>query len=358
MATKRVIAITGVSGFWGNQLAKRLVLDEALHIIGIDREKPEVEIDGLDFIQADIRNPLLPELLEDEAVDTVCHMAFNQSDLPNEAAFDMNVIGTVNVFGASVAANVRKIVLKSSTGIYGAFPNNPGFIHEEHDLRGSRRYGYLRDLTEIESFCNGFRQQHPEVQLTILRYANIVGPDVSTPMTRFLSDRYAPILLGFDPMMQFVHQADVINSLLHAIREDHPGTYNIAAEGLMPLTKAMAIVGKLPLPVVHVFAYWGLSAFGPTAQKHMPIEPDYLRYRWVADTARMSTDFGFIPMYTAKETLREFAGELRTQKFAPEATDLSYDEERLRDTLERRRRMRASQAPATKSEKSNRRKSA
>lgn len=358
MAAKKVIAITGVSGFWGSQIAKKLAQDEQLHIIGIDTEKPSVEIERLDFIQADIRNPLLPELLQDETVDTLCHLAFDQNDQPNETTFDWNVMGTLKVLGACVDAQVRKIILKSSTGVYGAYPNNPGFLREEYALRGSRRYGYLRDLVEIEAFCNGFRRQHPQVMLTILRYANIVGPEVNTPMTRFLADAFAPILLGFDPMMQFVHQSDVTNSLIHAVCEDHPGTYNIAADGLMPLTKAMAIVGKIPIPVIHLFAYWGLSAFGAPAQKHIPIEPDYLRYRWVADTARMAEDLGYVPAYTAEETLREFAGVLRTRKFVQEATDLSYDEERLRDTLDRRRRMRAAEAPASKSEKSSRRKPA
>lgn len=358
MAKKRVVAISGVSGYWGTQVARKLIEHPELHVIGIDIDKPAAGIDELDFIQADIRNPLLTELLQNEEVDTYCHLAFTDNYRPSETSFDSNVMGTVKAFGACVEASVRKVVIKSSTTVYGARATNPAFIREDSPLRGSRRYGFTRDMVEIEAFCNGFRRQHPQIDLSILRFPNIIGPEVESAMTDFLSDPTAPILLGFDPMMQFIHAQDVIAALVHAVLTEHPGVYNVAADGLLPLLKAMAMVGKIPLPVIHLFAYWSFSVIGASAQRFWPIEPDYLRYRWVADTARMHESLNFLPAYTAEEALREFAGELRTRKYVPEAIDLGYDEERLRDTIERRRRRREAAAAQAPEKTASRRKKA
>ncbi len=350
----KVILVTGVSGFWGWKVASRLVEQVGeqpemdYHIIGLDSEAPAQEIKGLDFIQADVRNPLLVDLLKSEKVHTICHLVFSDgtcsaSRSSSEAAFDLNVMGAMKVLGASAEAGVHKIVLKSSMAVYGALPHNPAFITEEHPLQGSRAYSYTRDLVEIEAFCNGFQRQVPEMVLTILRFASIVGPKSDTPMTCFLKQPLAPVLLGFDPLMQVIHEEDVVEALVYAILNDFPGAYNIAAEGNLPLSRLVGLAAKIPLPVFHPFAYWGVGlarGTGLRSGRYFPIELDYLRYPWVGDLAKMHAELGFVPRYTAEEALREFAGEQRLQRYMPEAVALAYDEERLRDTLERRRRAR------------------
>ena len=330
MTHNKVVLITGVAGYWGSKVAERLIKDAGpatplgCHVMGIDAEPPRDEIADLDFIQADIRNPLLLELIQSENIDVVCHLAFSESVHPNEATFDLNVMGTMKSLGACAEAGVKKAVVMSSTMVYGA-------------LQGSRAYGNSRDLLEIEAFCNGLRRQVPEMMLTVLRFANIVGPKVDTPMTRFLRDPLAPVLLGFDPLLQVIHEDDVAAALVHAILNDAPGVFNVAAEGVLPLSRLMALATKPPLPVFHLFAYWSAGVVG---NKHLPIELDYIRYPWVGELAKMRDELGFEPQYTADEALREFAGEQRMRKYMPEAAALAYDEERLRDTMERRRRAR------------------
>jgi UDP-glucose 4-epimerase len=337
MPKAHVVLVTGVAGYWGNRVAAQLIEHPGWHVIGLDSDPPKEEIEGLDFIQADVRNPVLVDLLEQEKVDTVCHLAFIESFRSNEAAFDLNVMGAMKVLGACAATSVRKVVLKSSTLVYGAHPGNSAFLREEHPLQGSRRYEYIRDLVEIEAFCNGFRGQSPHVWLTILRFAHIVGPKVDTPMTRFLRQEQAPMLLGFDPMMQVIHEVDVRRALVHAVQHDVPGVFNVAAESVMPLARVMGLAGKPPLPVLHPLAYLGVTLLGP---HYTPIELDYLRYPCVGDLSKMRAALDFEPHYTAEETLREFAAQQRLRHYLPESAAMAYDEERLRDTLERRRRSR------------------
>ena len=339
MPDKANILITGVSGFPGNRVAERLLELPGYNVIGLDVEKPAEELKGLDFIQADIRNPLMVELLKTENIDTVCHLGFLESDRPNEMAFDFNVMGTTKLFSACAEAGVRRIVIKSSTWVYGANPQNSAFLNEDKPLRGSRSSGTVRDLLEIESFCNGFRQDSPEVALTVLRFAPMIGPGVDTPMTRFLIDSYAPLLLGFDPRMQVIHEDDVTGAIVHALLTASSGTFNVASAGVMPITRMTGFVGK-PLLMAPYFCLYLKSRWFSNLMTftHWPIEPDYLRYHCVADTRKMDAELQFIPRYTAEEALREFAGIRRMNEYSPKSSSLSHDEDRLRDTLERRRR--------------------
>ncbi len=352
MLDRQSVLVTGVGGYWGGRLAGLLAAQPELRVLGVDAAPPVNPIRGLDFIQADVRNSLLVELLRDEHVSTVCHLAFIEAERHSEPNFDLNVIGVMKLVGACVQAGVRKVVLKSSTAVYGAGPTNPAFLTESHPLNGSRRSGTLRHLLEIEAFCNGFRGQAPGMILTTLRFANIVGPTADTPMTRFLRSRATPRLLGFDPMMQVIHEDDVIGALAHAVAHDAPGAFNIAAEEPMPLSRLIALAGKNALPIFHLAVYWGnpvLSGIGAPVGQLWPIEPDYLRFSWVGDLARMRSILGFVPQYTGPAAVRAFAARRRIARYMPASKDLARDEELLSDTLERRRRARANAVaePAT-----------
>jgi UDP-glucose 4-epimerase len=342
MAEQSTILVTGVGGYWGAKVAARLLENsDGRRVIGLDAEKPKEDLKGLDFIQADIRNPLLVELLQVEEVDVVCHLAFMETMRPSEAAFDFNLLGTMKVLGACAEAGVKKVILRSSTKVYGANPTNTAFLAEAHPLQGSRKYGSTRDMVEIEAFCNGFRRQAPEITLSVLRFPSLIGPEIDSPMTRFLADPWAPVLLGFDPRMQLIHESDAIEALVHCVGKDLPGVFNVAADQVLPLSRITGLAGKLPLPIFHLAAYWGLDALGSikrSVYKHWPIELDYLRYPWVGDLEKMRTEMNFVPRYTAEEALREFAGQQRVRRYMPESVSLAFDEERLRDTIERRRR--------------------
>lgn len=341
MGDRTTLLVTGVGGYWGRRLATRLATDPALHLIGLDSSPLAEPIPDLDFIQADVRNPNLGVLLRQERVQVVCHLAFVEKNRRSEAVFDHNVMGTFKVFGACAEAGVRRIVFRSSTAVYGARPTNSAFLTEDHPLNASTHTETLRDLLEIEAFCNGFRSQNPGIQLNVLRFAPIVGPTADTPLTRFLRSPWTPILFGFDPMMQVIHEDDVVEALAHAALNDIGGVFNVAAEGPLPLTKLMALAGKFGVPVVHLAAYWGnplLATVGVPVGKLWPIEPDYLRYPCVADLGRMRTTLGFAPRYTAVEALREFAGQQRLRPFAAAFSAAEADARRLADLIERRAR--------------------
>jgi UDP-glucose 4-epimerase len=347
MSEKQVVLVTGAGRYWGMRVAARLLAEPDWQVIGLDAEPPRQGIQELDLVQADVRNPLLTELLKAEGVRVVCHLAFVESIERREATFDANVMGTAKLLSACAAAGVRKVVLKSSMEVYGARASNPAFLREEHPLRGSRRYGYTRDLTEIETFCESFRHRVPQLLMTILRFASIVGPTAQTPMTQFLKQRWAPSLWGFDPMMQIIHEDDVVEALAQAVLHDRPGVFNIAAPGAMPLGKIRALAGKAPLSILHPLAYTAAGLLGSTdvpLRRCIPIDPTYLRYPWVGDLVSMRSTFGFQPRHTAEETVREFAQQARLARIPIRRSGELLAEEQLRDIIAERRKAGKGQA--------------
>lgn len=346
MTDTRVVLVTGVARFWGSRVAAQLVGRADLQVMGLDIEAPGNGIKGLDFVQADVRNPLLADLFETANVDTVCHLAFVETSRPDPAAYDANVKGTIHLLEACAEAGVRKVVLKSSAAVYGAHADNPAFLTEAHPLRGSPRYGYVRDLIDVEKFCSGFAHRVPALLITILRFSNIVGPRVDTPLTRFLKEAWTPSLLGFDPMMQVIHEEDAVRALIHAIDHDVPGVFNVAAEGIMPLNRLRSLAGKRRVVVAHPLAYWATRALGVAGlglQRYAPVQLDYIRYPWVVDLHRMREELGFHPRLDGEEALRDFAARHRGGPYPSEPVWLSRDEERLQGIIDVRRQAQAEQ---------------
>ena len=349
MAEQQVILVTGAAGYWGSRVARGLLVEPEVHVIGVDRAAAEeVEIEGLDYIQADPGNPLLAELLRVEQVKTVCHLAFEETARPNETSFEYNVMGAIKLLGACAESGVQRVVLKSSTMVYGAAPNNSAFLMEDAPLRGGRRAGYNRYRCEIESFINGFRRQAPELDITVLRFANVVGPTADTPMNRYLSNRLPPTLLGFDPMMQVIHEDDVVGALVHAAHSEVSGPFNIAADPPMPLLRILALAGRLPLPLAHPLVYRGSALLGARrVATYLPFETDYLRYRWVADLTRMRELLGFFPQHMANEALEALARHLRTAPFTERRDGHGADAEALQAIIDERRARREASDKAT-----------
>jgi UDP-glucose 4-epimerase len=339
MAERQVVLVTGAGGYWGSRLAARLLAEPEWQVIGLDTEPPAAEVRELDFVRAELQNPLLVDLLRAERVAVVCHLAFVESLRRSESTFTANVMGTAKLLSASAEAGVHKVILKSSTAVYGAHATNAAFLTEEHPLRGSRRYGYTRDLTEVELFCESFRRRVPQLGMVILRFAGIIGPTAESPLARYLKQTWAPSLLGFDPMMQIIHEDDVVEALVHGVLHDAVGIFNIAAPGAMPLSKMRALSGKAPLAVAHPLAYAAAGLLGSTDVPFggcAPIEPTYLRYPCVGDLACMRARFGFQPRHSAEETLREFAQHARLARIPVRRRSKLVAEEQLREIIAQR----------------------
>src|SRR5579883_258279 len=310
----RVVAVTGAASFLGKNLIGLLQEDERIQrIVALDVKAPPTAGDKTRMYDVDLTQPTaearVAEILAAERVDTLVHLAFLSSPTHATAwAHELESVGTMQVLVAARHAQVRKLVVWSQTMLYGAHPTNPNFLSERHPLRASAKEPFFADKIEAEGEARKFAQRSPGAIVSILRTAPILGPTVHNYMTRYLARKVVPTMMGFDPLMQFLHEVDAIAAFKLAIDRDVPGTFNIVAEGVLPLSTVIKLAGRFALPVPHPLAQ-SLCALGWVAQvaEAPPSFLKYLRFLCIADGEKAKEKMGFRPAYTTREALVDFS---------------------------------------------------
>ena len=254
MPSRRIL-ITGIATYWGGRLAQALEgFDEFEAIIGVDSREPTRELERTEFVKVSNQHSLLQRIVRAAEIDTVIdtRMVVNSVTASPRAAHENNVIGTMNILAACTGRDspVRKFIFKSSTHLYGSQQDDPAFFTES--MRRPHPPGSLleRDIVDAEEAVADFADKNPEVAVTVLRCANVLGPDVDTNFTRMFSLPVVPMVFGFDPRLQFVHEDDVVHALEHAAVNRIEGVFNVAADGVLALSEAISLLGKRPLPVL------------------------------------------------------------------------------------------------------------
>jgi len=250
----RVVLVTGVSRHLGGRLARVLAADPAIdRVLGVDVVPPRQDIGAAEFVRADIRNPVIGKIIAGANVDTVVHMGVIATPLQAGGRVSMkeiNVIGTMQLLAACQrSTSVAKLVVKSSSTVYGAGPRDPAFFTEDTAPKHPPRSGWGKDSVEVESYVRGFSRRRPDVEVTTLRFANVIGSSIETPMTSYFDLPTVPTVLGYDARLQFVHENDCIAIVKEAAIDSRPGVYNVAGEGVISLSQAVARAGRVPLPV-------------------------------------------------------------------------------------------------------------
>ncbi|MFC5728987.1 MULTISPECIES: NAD-dependent epimerase/dehydratase family protein [Nocardioides] len=316
MVAGRTVLVTGVSRDLGRTFARTLASDPTVdRVIGVDVIPPRGDLGDVRFVRADIRNPVIAKVIAREDVDTVVHMSVIAT--PGSAGArgtmkELNVIGTMQLLAAcQKSEQVRQLVVKSSTIAYGASSRDPAMFTEDMEPRRPARSGYSKDVIEVERYVRGFARRRPDVTVTLLRCANVIGPRVVSPLTSYFRMPVIPTVLGFDPRLQFLHESDLHRVLRHAVLEDKGGTFNIAGDGLMVLSQALRRMGRSNLPLPG-FAFGGLGSALKSARV-ADLSPElvaFLTYGRGVDTTRMREELGFEPDYTTVEAFAEFVSTL------------------------------------------------
>jgi UDP-glucose 4-epimerase len=312
----RVVLVTGVSRDLGRRFARAAADHPNVErVIGVDVVPPRGDVGGMSFVRADIRNPVIAKVIAKEDVDTVVHMSVISTPGPSGGRTTMkelNVIGTMQLLAAcQKAPSVRQLVVKSSAHVYGASSRDPAMFTEEMEPRRQPRGGYAKDVAEIEGYVRGLARRRPELVVTVLRCANVLGPGVESPIANYLRMPVIPTVLGFDPRLQFLHERDLLAVIGHAVAAGVPGTFNIAGDGLLTLSQ---VVRRLQRPTVPLpgFALGGLG--GVLRSMHVSeFSPELralLTFGRGIDTTRMRRDLGFEPRYSTAATVDDFGADL------------------------------------------------
>jgi len=313
----RRVLVTGADMFWGGRMIQALESDPTMDVIlGMGTRAPSVPFERAEFVRADQTYSILNRIVKATQVDTILHtfMITNSTTVPRRALHEINVIGTMNLLAAAGAAgsSVKHIVVKSSTLVYGSSASDPNTFSEDTPRTSAVKNSVERALVEAEGLVRDFSEDNPATRVTVLRFANVLGSHLTTPISRNLSRPLCPSIFGFDPLLQFVEEDDVVRALLHVTRGGIPGLYNVAGDGRLPWSEVAHICGSRLIP---------LSPFSPLKLRplsrlfDLPAElEDLLRYGRGVDTRRFAAT-GFVYNTSSAGAVRSFirADRLRKQ---------------------------------------------
>jgi UDP-glucose 4-epimerase len=327
MRPRRVL-ITGVGSFLGSELARRLESDpEIEYVAGLDDRPPRARLERTDFIEADIRNPLIGKLIPQARVDTIVHNKIVRRPGPGmsgRSAHDINVIGSLQLLAAcEKSETLRAIVVRGSAGVYGSEPSAPQFYTEEMARLYPLRTRFQRDVAEIENYFDTFSRRHPRIVCTMLRYQPSVGPSLDSQITRYLSMPVVPTFMGFDPRLQFIHELDAIEALVATIKNPVRGPVNVAAPGTIGLTKLVRMAAKPTAPLLPPF--FGVVADAARRVGAEALSDDFrrlLRYGRAVDISRLVEEVGYEPRLDTVEAVGDYIRAQRGKQLLPTIRDL------------------------------------
>jgi len=315
---RRRVLITGLSSYWGGRLAQALEsFAEVEAIVGVDSRDPTRELERTEFVRVSNQHGLIQRIVRAARIDTVidARLVVDSITTTRQKAHESNVIGTMNLLAACAGEGspVRKYIFKSSAHVYGCAQNDPAFFTESMTRGQPAQTAIERDVVEAEASVLDFASKQPNVDVTVLRCANVLGPDVVTSFARMLSLPVIPMVLGFDPRTQFVHEDDVVHALEHAALHPLPGVFNVAADGVLALSEVIGLLGKRNVQALPPWGTGILSAPLRSLGVRIPDEMlNQLRFGRGLDNRRYKAS-GFEYGYTTRETVLSFGEHLRLQ---------------------------------------------
>jgi UDP-glucose 4-epimerase len=310
------VLVTGLSTYWGGKLAQILeARDDVEVVVGLDTKDPTVPLERTEFVRSDTSYSILARIVKATQIDTVLHthLIVDSTLASSRTLHEVNVIGTMSLLAAAGAAGspVRKVVVKSSALVYGSNFQDPYRFREEDKRTRAPRTNVERSLLEVESILRDFADDSPHVDVTLLRFANVLGDDIETPYTTALKLPVVPEIFGFDPRIQFVHEDDVVGALMYATAHSVPGVFNVGGNGSMSWSEVCAIVGKRRFALPPIFTNAAVEPLRLLRLVDMPPESlMLLRYGRHIDNDRYKRA-GFHYKYTTAGTVEAFARGLR-----------------------------------------------
>jgi len=323
------VLVTGLGTFWGARVAKALEADPSVDVIvGLDTREPLLELERTEYVRSDENYSILSRIVDATQVDTIVHtfLVVDSTQMRARTMHEINVIGTMNLFAAATDSSVRTVVVKSSSYVYGCVPSDPVWFDEETPRQSPPRHRIERSLTEVEGYVRDFAVDNPHVAVTMLRFSNVLGPELSTPFSRMLELPVVPCVFGFDPRFQFVHEDDVIRAILFVLERELTGVYNVAGDGLLPWSEVAAICGKRTVPLPPLAQGLVTSALGRLGIDIPPEIVDLLRYGRGLDNGRLKRA-GFDYTHTSAGAVQAFIEALRLRRTVGPSPEYRYESE-------------------------------
>ena len=299
----RAIVITGICGRLGRRLTR--VLHRQARVIGLDRRPFPDRPSDIEHHEIDLRSKRAKDIFRGGGVRALVHLGVMHN--PRDSAEEhhsWNVVAFQHLLEYVERYKVPKVVLLSSANVYGPRPDNPQFLSEEAPLLGAGPFSDIRDLVGLDMCAQSYLWRYANTEAVILRPSHILGTVKNAP-SNYLRLKVVPTLLGFDPMMQVVHQDDVVWALRAALAPGARGIFNIGGPPPVSLSRALQMLGRNAVSVPHSVARVAVDRLFRWRVTDFPApELDFIRYVCMVDDARARSLLGYRPKHALLETLR------------------------------------------------------
>jgi UDP-glucose 4-epimerase len=304
------ILIAGAAGRLAGIVAERLASDGELIGLDVRAQRRGRDFPGPYHRIKRYNHRSVAEVFRHHRPRMLLHLGMRAAtaSVHSPTRYTQNVLGTRKLLQLCKRYDVERVVVLGTYHVYGAHEHNPVNIREDAPLRGGQIYKELVDVVELDHTVTNFLWQHREVSTVLLRAANIVGPRLNNSFSRLLRSRPCPRLLGFNPLLQFLHEEDAARAIVVALRGHRWGAYNVAGEGAIPYSHAIRLAGGRPMTIPHVIAPMVVAAV-PRWRRVFPRHLlDYFRYSVLIDDRAFRSHFEYEPQFTTVQTLQSVGG--------------------------------------------------
>lgn len=245
------ILVTGAAG----ALAQKVInqLRDTCDLVAVDFREQVYLGDDIPSYRIDFTKRVFEDLFRRYQFDGVIHLGrIMSSQLTRMRRYNANVLGTQKLLDLSHKYGIKRVVVLSTFHVYGAVAYNPALIDESAPLKSAGLSADLVDSVELENLANIYLWRYPDLNITILRPCNIVGPGVRNTMSNLLASERAPALAGFSPMMQFIHIDDMSDAIVQAYKKPVRGVFNVAPQDWVAYQHALKLCGckRIPIPSI------------------------------------------------------------------------------------------------------------
>lgn len=304
----RKVLLAGISGGLGTLVMRRLLASDGRYeITGLARTDLEDSLRSkVEFVKCELTQNRAEDVFRRGDIDTVVHLAFEDDPrIAGPNRYKTNVLGTMRLLDWAERYGVRKVVVVSSATVYGALQDNPTLLTEDFPTRADLAYAGIRDRVEADRYAVAWMWKYPEIETVILRPVHVLGKNVSGPFKHYITLKYVPVLLGFDPMMQVVHEDDAARAIHLAVEREVSGVFNVTGPGAIPLREILREVGAEVVPIPHLGGLQALQALYRLGLVPFPAPTaDFVKYPMVVSGERAARELGYVPEIPLRDAIR------------------------------------------------------
>lgn len=298
------VLITGISSAFSRMVALDL-MDKNHEVLGIDRRPWPDAPRGIKVFKADIRKRPAEDIFRTTRPDAVIHMAtVTHFSASSEVRFRINLRGTRAIFDNCHKYEVKQAIFIGRHTVYGAASDAPLFYTENDPPMAASTFPELADLVAADMFAGSALWRWPELNTAVLRIVYTLGPSRRGTLARYLAGKRIPMVLGFDPLFQFMHEQDAAKAIVLALEKQLRGVYNIVGPQPVPLSLLCKVAGRqaIPLPEMIFPAMLGRFGFSWLPQGAV----NHIKYPHVVDGTLFREATGFEYDFDESQTMEAY----------------------------------------------------